>query len=137
MRLTRTFRFSASHRLHSEQLTADRNLELYGKCNNPYGHGHDYVLRVSVRGEVDPRTGRVVEPGRLDRYVQDRIVSVMDHKDLNTDVAGFRGVPTTENLVFEIERRLRTGWTAHFPNARLDRIWVQETPRNKIELRSR
>ena len=77
------------------------------------------------------------EPGRLDRYVRERILSVMDHKDLNTDVAGFRGVPTTENLVFEIERRLRAGWTAHFANARLDRIWVQETPRNTIELRSR
>jgi 6-pyruvoyltetrahydropterin/6-carboxytetrahydropterin synthase len=137
MRLTRTYRFAASHRLHSDQLSADKNRELYGKCNNPYGHGHDYVLRVTVRGEPDSTTGRVVELGRLDRYISRLILDVFDHKDLNIDVPGFRSVPTTENLVLDIERRLRSEWSAHFGDrVGLDRVWVQETPRNMIELRN-
>src|SRR5215218_6207516 len=102
MRLTRTYRFSSSHRLHSDQLSAETNEQLYGKCNNPFGHGHDYVVRVSVSGSVDGVTGRVVTPGHLDRYVHQHVISVFDHRDMNTDVAGFHGVPTTENLALEI-----------------------------------
>ena len=136
MRLTRMYRFAASHRLHADQLTAEQNRELYGKCNNPYGHGHDYALRVTVRGDVDPKTGRVIEPRKLDRYIRERVLELLDHKDLNSDVPGFQGVPTTENLVLEIERRLRADWSEHFTNAELDRVWVQETLRNTIELRN-
>lgn len=134
-RLTRTYRFSASHRLHSSELSAEQNDAIYGKCNNPYGHGHDYILRVRVHGDVDPRTGRVIEPGRLDRYVRERVIEVLDHRDLNTDVPDFRGVPTTENLVLHIERQLRPDWHQHFSAAVLDGIDVQETLRNSIELR--
>jgi 6-pyruvoyltetrahydropterin/6-carboxytetrahydropterin synthase len=136
-RLTRTYRFSASHRLHSDQLSTDENRDLYGKCNNPYGHGHDYVLRVTVHGDIDPTTGRVVQPGKLDRYVHERVIDMFDHKDMNTDVPDFAGVPTTENLVRDIERRLRANWGEQFAPAELDAVWIQETPKNKFELRSR
>jgi 6-pyruvoyltetrahydropterin/6-carboxytetrahydropterin synthase len=136
MRVTRIYRFAASHRLHSDRLSDERNRELYGKCNNPHGHGHDYMLRVTVRGDVDPLTGRVVELRKLDRYVEENVLNVLDHKDLNRDVPGFHGVPTTENLALDIERRLRAGWSGQFRNAELDRIRVQETPRNTVELRN-
>lgn len=138
MRVTRVYSFSAAHRLHTDRLTPEQNRELYGKCNHPYGHGHDYVLHVSVEGPVDAATGRVVNPGAMDRYVEQRVLGVFDHKDMNTDVPDFQGVPTTENLAADIERRLRRGWQTNFPApARLERIWIQETPRNTFELRSR
>ena len=136
-RITRRYRFSASHRLHSEQMTEDRNRELYGKCNNPFGHGHDYVLRVTVSGPVSDASGRVVCLGALDRFVQQRVIDVFDHRDMNSDVPGFVGVPTTENLAVDIERRLRRDWESSFAPAALERIWLQETPRNTFELRNR
>jgi 6-pyruvoyltetrahydropterin/6-carboxytetrahydropterin synthase len=136
-RLTRSYGFSASHRLHSEQLTEDENRALYGKCNNPFGHGHDYVLRVTVSGPVSDAWGRVICPGELDRFVQQRVIDVFDHRDMNTDVPGFEGVPTTENLATDIERRLRRDWEDSFASVALERIWLQETPRNTFELRNR
>lgn len=135
MRLTRVYRFSASHRLHSPSLTEAENAELYGKCNNPWGHGHDYVVHVSVAGEPDSVTGRIVSPALLDRYVQERVVAVFDHKDMNSDVPDFEGVPTTENLALDVARRLEPGWNEQFGAVKLDRIFVQETPRNTFELR--
>ena len=105
MKVTRVYRFSASHRLHAESLSCEQNAELYGKCNNPYGHGHDYILHISVTGEPDSRTGRVVNFAALDRYVQERLLRLYDHSDLNSDVPGFQGVPTTENLVRDSDRR--------------------------------
>ena len=134
MRVCRTYRFSASHRLHSGALNDIENRDLYGKCNNPFGHGHDYVLYVSVSGPVDPATGRVVPVGELDRFVHENVLLVYDHKDINTDVAGFEGVPTTENLAVDIERRLSREWP--FAGAVLDRISIRETPRNTFELRT-
>ena len=136
-RVTRAYRFSASHRLHSDELSEERNRELYGKCNNPYGHGHDYVLRVTVSGTVEESSGRVVSPGALDTFVHQRVLEVFDHRDMNTDVPGFQGVPTTENLAADIERRLREDWDRIFAPIALDRIWLQETPRNTFELRNR
>ena len=135
--VTRAYRFSASHRLHSDELSEERNRELYGKCNNPYGHGHDYVLRVTVSGAVRESSGRVISPGELDRFVHQRVLAIFDHRDMNTDVAGFRGVPPTENLAADIERRLREDWERTFAPVVLDRIWLQETPRNTFELRNR
>jgi 6-pyruvoyltetrahydropterin/6-carboxytetrahydropterin synthase len=111
---------------------------MYGKCNNPYGHGHDYVLEVSVRGPVEECTGRVVDLGALDALVHCEVLTAFDHRDLNADVAEFAGVvPTTENLVDEVERRLRRRWDAAFPGQRpeLDRIRIQETRRNAFEAR--
>ena len=136
-RVTRSYRFAASHRLHSDELTSDQNRELYGKCNNPHGHGHDYVLRVSVSGSVDQMSGRVISPGALDSYVRQQVIEVFDHRDMNRDVRDFRGVPTTENLALDVERRLRANWADTFASAALERVWLQETPRNTFELRHR
>lgn len=132
MRITRVYRFSASHRLHTESLSTACNSELYGKCNNPYGHGHDYILHLSLNGEPASDTGRVVDLGALDRYVQETLLSIYDHSDLNTDVPGFAGVPTTENLAIDSDRRLRAAWP--FAPVSLDRVLIQETGRNRIEL---
>jgi 6-pyruvoyltetrahydropterin/6-carboxytetrahydropterin synthase len=136
MKLTRVYRFCASHRLHADELSAEQNRQLYGKCNNPFGHGHNYVLHVRVSGSVDRATGRLINPGEMDRYVRDRVIRVFDHVDMNRDVPDFAGVPTTENLAFDIERRLRQAWNGRFGPARLDRVWIQETPRNTFELKS-
>jgi 6-pyruvoyltetrahydropterin/6-carboxytetrahydropterin synthase len=117
-------------------LSEQDNAELYGKCNNPYGHGHDYVLEVSVKGPVDAVTGRLVSIGALDGYVHERVIEPMDHRDLNQDVFGPDApVPTTENLAIEVARRLRESWPASFGGAVLDRVWIQETKRNTFELR--
>ncbi len=129
MRLTRRYRFCASHRLNAQGLSEAENRALYGKCNNPYGHGHDYVLEVSVRGTVDAKTGRIADLGALDALVQSKVLEAFDHRNLNIEVPELAGVvPTTENLVSEIERRLRVQWPEGV--GRLDRIRVQETKRN-------
>jgi 6-pyruvoyltetrahydropterin/6-carboxytetrahydropterin synthase len=106
---------------------------LYGKCNNPYGHGHDYTLHLSIVGEPDEQTGRIVDIGALDRYVQESLLRLYDHNDLNTDVPEFAGVPTTENLALDSEKRLRRGWP--FIHAPLHRVFIQETDRNSIATR--
>lgn len=137
MRLTRRYRFSASHRLHSERLTDEQNACLYGKCNHPYGHGHDYVLDVSVRGPLDADTGRIVDLDTLDSLVVREVLAPFDHRNLNIEVDAFRGiVPTTENLAVEIRRRLFRAWSAAFgaDGPRLDRVRIEETKKNYIEL---
>jgi 6-pyruvoyltetrahydropterin/6-carboxytetrahydropterin synthase len=136
MRLTRVYRFAASHRLHSTALPESENVMLYGKCNNPFGHGHNYVVHLSISGPVGETTGRLIDVGALDRFVQQQVVEAFDHRDMNTDVEDFGSmVPTTENLTIAIERRLRKQWLEHFGQARLDRIRVEETPRNTFEMR--
>jgi len=137
MRLTRRYRFSASHRLHSNELTDHRNREIYGKCNHPYGHGHDYVLDVSVKGPLDPATGRIVDLEALDSLVAREILGPFEHKNLNVEVDTFRHVvPTTENLAVEIRRRLTLAWVGVFaqPGPCLEKIRIEETKRNYIEL---
>src|SRR5579863_1351726 len=94
VRLTARYRFSASHRLATPALSAEDNRRIYGKCNNPYGHGHDYVLEVSVEGLVDA-DGQLVRRQELDALVAERVLTLLDHKDLNTDVDGFAGRATT------------------------------------------
>lgn len=136
-RVTRRYRFSASHRLHSAQLSEEENQSLYGKCNNPYGHGHDYVLDVSVSGPVNSRTGLIVPIEDLDRLVASEILRPLATKNLNLDVAEFaQTVPTTENLALDIRTRLNQAWKAAFPNGgpALARIRLQETDRNIFEL---
>ena len=133
LRLTRRYHFSASHRLDSPALSAEENRRLYGKCNYPYGHGHDYVLEVSVEGAVQP-DGQVVDRNSLDEWVRERVLRLVDHRNLNQDVAEFGGaIPTTENLAAFIERRLRQGWTLA---PRLSRIRIVETERNTFELKA-
>jgi len=127
--LGRRYRFSASHRLHSAHLTEDENWRVYGKCNNPFGHGHNYVVEVSVSGDVDPATGMIANLADLDRFVEREVLTPFDHKSLNEDVAVFRDkVPTTENLCIEIFERLKT-----FPKAKLERVRVEETGNNSFE----
>jgi 6-pyruvoyltetrahydropterin/6-carboxytetrahydropterin synthase len=127
--LGRRYRFAASHRLHSAELSEEENGRIYGKCNNPYGHGHNYILEVVVSGKVDPPTGMIANLADLDGFVEREVLEPFDHKSLNEDVEAFRGtVPTTENLCIEIFRRLKT-----FPNAKLERVRVQETSNNSFE----
>jgi 6-pyruvoyltetrahydropterin/6-carboxytetrahydropterin synthase len=127
--LGRRYRFSASHRLHSERLGEEENWRIYGKCNNPYGHGHNYVLEVLMSGEVDPATGMIANLTDLDSFVEREVIEPFDHKSLNEDVPAFRErVPTTENLCIEIYRRLKG-----FPKAKLESVRVQETRNNSFE----
>ncbi|MEO8128380.1 MAG: 6-carboxytetrahydropterin synthase [Bryobacteraceae bacterium] len=135
-RLTRRYTFSASHRLHSAAMSEEENADLYGKCNNPYGHGHNYILAVTVEGEVDPESGRVVGPGALDRFVRETILEPLDHRDLNTDVPDFKLlVPTTENLAVVVGRRLHSAWPGYFHRAHLAGIHIEETKRNSFQLK--
>ena len=102
-KFTRRYRFCASHRLHSEQLTEADNRTVYGKCNNPFGHGHDYVLDVTVAGPTDPATGLLLRTADLDQLVNSEILTVFSYRNLNQDVAEFsRLVPTTENVALVI-----------------------------------
>ncbi|MCE5309835.1 MAG: 6-carboxytetrahydropterin synthase [Acidobacteriales bacterium] len=138
-RLTRRYRFSASHRLHTASLTEEGNRELYGKCNYPYGHGHNYELEVSVRGNVDPSSGMLVRVEDLDKLVAGRVIRDMDHRDLNGDVVEFaRLVPTTENLAEVVRSRLKAAWAGTFgaSGVELDGIRIRETGKNIVELRS-
>ena len=137
MRVTRRYRFAASHRLNSAKLTEEENRELYGKCNNPYGHGHDYVLEVTVVGPRDSATGLVVQIPVLDQLVSEQVLRDFDQRYFNADVPEFAElVPTSENIMRIIESRLKTCWRATFPGAwpRLDKIRLQETKRNSFQL---
>ena len=136
MKLTRRYRFSASHRLHAPSLAEDENQQIYGKCNNPFGHGHDYVVEVVVRGEVDGETGRVVDLKRLDGLVRREVVDPFEHKNLNLDIPEFRDmVPTSENVAVAVAQRLRKAWDAEFGQApSLDLIRIHETRRNIFEI---
>lgn len=135
IRLSRRYRFSASHRLDTPALTAEENRAVYGKCNNRYGHGHDYVLEVSVRGPVD-ESGRAADLEALDRLVSEEVVEALDRTDLNRGALA-EVVPTTENLAIEVRRRLAAKWEEAFPGEwpRLERIRIMETKRNYFELR--
>ena len=127
--LTRRYAFAASHRLHSKTLGAEENKRLYGKCNNPFGHGHNYIVEVAVSGPTDPATGMIANLHELDAFVDREVIEPFDHKYFNEDIAAFREcVPTTENICIEIFNRLR-----HFPAARLERVRVEETGRNSFE----
>ena len=116
VRVTKRYFFSASHRLHSPLLTEAENSAVYGKCNNPHGHGHNYEIELTVKGHVDALTGRAVDLGELDRLAQREIIQPLGHRNLNEEVAAFREVvPTTENLAREVDRRLREAWPEAFP----------------------
>jgi len=137
IRVTRRYEFSASHRLHAAGLTEEENRRLYGKCNNPFGHGHNYVMEVSVRGPVDDRSGRAVDPAALDQLVRERVLSAFDHKNLNEEIELFqRVVPTTENLGLLIHERLKEGWSGVFPGQwpELEKVRIAETERNIFEV---
>jgi 6-pyruvoyltetrahydropterin/6-carboxytetrahydropterin synthase len=126
---TRAYAISASHRLHTDALTAEENRETYGKCNNPHGHGHNYRIEVTVAGPVEPATGMVMNMADLDSVVHKQILARFDHINLNLDPL-FSNLPsTTENLTIAIFNLLEP---ALIP-AKLDRIRIEETENNFFE----
>ncbi|HJZ63671.1 MAG TPA: 6-carboxytetrahydropterin synthase [Candidatus Acidoferrum sp.] len=127
--LGRRYRFSASHRLHNPRLSDEENRRIYGKCNNPYGHGHNYTIEVRVSGPIDRATGMITNLADLDKFVNERIIEPFDHRSLNEEVREFKKtVPTTEVLCIEIFMRL-----AKFPHAKLEAVRVVETSNNSFE----
>ena len=134
--LTRRYGFSASHRLHNQALGEEENAVLYGKCNNVYGHGHNYALEVTVAGPVDSRTGMVMDLVKLDGSIKKEVLERFDHVNLNLDVDSFRSqVPTTENLcrcIFDFLKPCIEGNPAGGP-VKLARVRLEETSSNFFE----
>ncbi len=127
--LTKRYCFSASHRLHNEELSADENRATYGKCNNPHGHGHNYALEVTVSGRIDPQTGMVCNLTDLDEAVEQHVLERFDHVNLNV-LPEFKDiVPTSENVATEIFSILKQEFTA----AHLESVKLEETSQNSFE----
>lgn len=127
--LSRRYRISASHRLYSDALTPEQNRALYGKCSNPHGHGHNYVIQVTVSGQVDRRTGMICDLAALDGCVERQVIRRFDHANLNL-VEDFAGLPpTTENLCQTIFALLVEG----VAGAKLERVRIEETSNNFFE----
>ncbi len=127
--LTRRYMFSASHRLHSPQLSEEQNQRTYGKCNNPHGHGHNYMLEVTVSGPVQESTGMVCNLVDLDGFVQQQILERFDLQNLNMLPQFADLVPTTESLSMVIYEILQRG----FPLAHLEKGRIEETMMNSFE----
>ncbi len=127
--LSRRYVLSASHRLYSEAYSEAQNRAVYGKCANPHGHGHNYVVEVTVGGQVDPVTGMVCDLAELDGCVQTNVINRFDHTNLNFDSLFTAQVPTTENLCIAIHNLL----AEHFVHADLERVRVEETQNNFFE----
>jgi 6-pyruvoyltetrahydropterin/6-carboxytetrahydropterin synthase len=125
----RRYMLSASHRLHTPELTADENRETYGRCNNPNGHGHNYFVEVLVGGRVSEETGMVIDLVALDRTVQARVLDRFDHANLNCDPLFRKQVPTTENLCRAIFGLLKDS----LPAGKLEHVRVEETENNFFE----
>ncbi len=123
--LCRRYRFSASHRLHAAPLTDQQNRDTFGKCNNPYGHGHNYIVEVAFGGPVDPATGMVTNLADLDRFARQHVLPVFDQCNLNCVPCFAHQVPSTENLAIELHRLFM-----QYPYAKLERIHVEETGNN-------
>ena len=127
--LTRRYMFSASHRLHSEAMSGAENAATYGKCNNPYGHGHNYSVEVTVSGPVDEATGMVCNLVDLDGFVQREILQRFDLENLNWKAEFAEAVPTTENLCTTIYDILQRDFT----HAHLEKVRIEETMMNSFE----
>src|SRR5579875_1683386 len=130
--LNRRYRFSASHRLHVDHLSGDQNRELFGKCNNPFGHGHNYTVQVTVAGPIDRETGMVVNLSAIDNFAAGELFERFDHANLNEDAAFRASVPSTENLCLELWRVFQR-FTALHPGLTLRRIRVEETNNNAFD----
>lgn len=132
MTLTRTYEFAASHRLHEPSLSQAENLDLFGKCNNPAGHGHNYLIEVSVSGEPKPPTSMIVRIEDLDAVVEREVVDRYDHKNLNCDVPELEGKnPTSEVVALAIFERLQP-----LVPGKLEKVVLHETARNRFEVRA-
>jgi 6-pyruvoyltetrahydropterin/6-carboxytetrahydropterin synthase len=127
--LTRRYIFSASHRLHNDGMSEAENRTVYGKCNNPHGHGHNYALQVTVSGQVDPKTGMICNLVDLDEAVQREIIERFDHQNLNVRAEFKSVVPTTENLSEVIFNILKQSFKA----AHLEKVRLEETMMNSFE----
>ena len=126
--LSRRYHLSASHRLHSESFTAEQNQAIYGKCNNPHGHGHNYIVEITIGGPVDETTGMVCDLGELDAFAQTNLLQRFDTMNLNT-LDEFRDVvSTTENFTIEVFRIFE-----RFPRAKIQRVRIEETSNNSFE----
>ena len=126
--LSRRYHFSASHRLHVDVLSPEENRAAFGKCNNPYGHGHNYTVQLTLSGAIDPVTGMVTNLADLDEFAEREMVSKFDHANLNA-LECFRDVvPTTENVAIEIWHIF-----AEYPHATLERVRVEETSNNSFD----
>jgi 6-pyruvoyltetrahydropterin/6-carboxytetrahydropterin synthase len=131
VRVTRRLHFSAAHRLFRADWSDARNAEVFGDCAHPNWHGHNYEIAVTVAGEVDPETGFVIDLKDLRDLVESRVIADVDHRNLNLDVPWMQGILTsTENLVVAIWDRLSDGLPQ---GVRLERILLEETPRNSVE----
>jgi 6-pyruvoyltetrahydropterin/6-carboxytetrahydropterin synthase len=123
--VTRRAEFSASHFYHNPAFSPDENRRIFGKCNNPHGHGHNYTLEVTVSGDVDPATGMVMDLKELKTLLEAEVLQLMDHRFLNKEVAAFSTtIPTTENIAIEIWKLL----APKLKSGRLHRIRLYETP---------
>ncbi|MDQ1389073.1 MAG: 6-pyruvoyltetrahydropterin/6-carboxytetrahydropterin synthase [Acidobacteriaceae bacterium] len=127
--LSRRYLFSASHRLHSDAMTTEENQNTYGKCNNPFGHGHNYTVEVTVSGQVDQTTGMVCNLTDLDGFIEREVLARYGHENLNMLPEFAREVPTTENLCLQIYEIVKRGF--HF--AHLEGIRLEETMMNSFE----
>jgi len=125
----RRYTLSASHRLHAASLTDDQNRAAYGKCNNPHGHGHNYIVEILVGGTVDPETGMVINLVALDEVVRTRVTNRFDHTNLNLDPLFANQVPTTENLCKTVYNLLNNA----IPTGNLEYVRVEETENNFFE----
>jgi len=125
----RRYTISASHRLHSDALTPEQNCAVYGKCNNPHGHGHNYIVEVLVGGEVAADTGMVINLVELDEVVRTQVIDRFDHTNLNLDPLFTARVPTTENLCRTVFRLIRDA----LPAGRLEHVRVEETENNYFQ----
>ncbi len=129
MYVTRRETFSAGHRLHNPDWSDETNTRVFGRCNNPAGHGHNYTLEVTVAGEIDPATGYVIDLKLLKDIIHDRVLAAMDHRNLNVDVEFLQGViPTAENIAVAIWNRL----VDQLPSGRLHEIRLLETEHNIV-----
>lgn len=136
MLITRKFHFSASHRVYDPKLSDAENLKLYGKCSNPNGHGHNYVMDITVSGEVDRKTGFVMDLSELKDIVEKNIIEKVDHKNLNIDVEFLKGIlPSTENLAVRFWEQIEN--TVNTENRKLYSVRLQETVNNSAEYRGR
>ena len=130
VRVSRRVHFSAAHRLHNPAFSPEENARVFGQCNSPNYHGHNYELDITVEGEVDGATGYVVDLGLVRDLAEETVLRDLDHRNLNEDVSWLDGVvPSTENLVVKIWERL----VGRIPNGRLVRLVLWETPRNYVE----
>jgi 6-pyruvoyltetrahydropterin/6-carboxytetrahydropterin synthase len=130
--VTRCYRFPAAHVLRSPLLPDAENVRIYGKCANPNGHGHDYGIEVSVTGEIDAQSGRIIEPALLDRLVAEPVLDRLSHRMLNEDPLFADAVPTAENIARAIHGELERP-IAEAARARLLAVRVHETRRNRFD----